>query len=86
MDAISEEETRMGHGDSPPVSSQHPVAVRDTPHTVTDTPHIVSMDTEILVILGCRGLGWMEMEGLQCNMDYGGTELLRPQPAGRGVE
>ena len=79
MDAISEEETRMGHGDSPPVSSQHSVAVRDTPHTVT-------MDTEILVILGCRGLGWMEMEGLQCNMDYGGTELLRPQPAGRGVE
>ena len=53
MDAISEEETRMGHGDSPPVCSQLSVAVRDTPHTVTDTPHTVTMDTEILVILGC---------------------------------
>ena len=53
MDAISEEETRMGHGDSPPVSSQHPVAVRDTPHTVSDTPHTVTKGTQILVILGC---------------------------------
>ena len=74
MDAISEEETRMGHGDSPPVSSQLSVAVRDTPHTVT-------MGTQTLVILGiswvvcCWGLvGWRwkdfnaiwTMEALSC--------------------
>ena len=64
MDAISEEETRMGHGDSPPVCSQLSVAVRDTPHT----PHSYYGYTDIghLGLLG----SWLDGEG-RTSMQYG---------------